>query len=225
MLLSGLPPLVREGDRYAATFTVRNASKRRMTVRATAKSTRTPPRSRSSARPPRSRRKMARADLKSLTVELPAGGARDVAWPVTAPVGVDALALDGGRARDRRRCARRAAHVAARERAVSGAHLPGDADAARRPVFAAGRAAGRSGAGTRRRRRRAAAEPRSGRCRACASTCPCTRTAASSSASRGRSRCATSRPGTRRWHACPSTSMATACCGTSRGDARRAATC
>ncbi len=37
MLHAGLPPLVREGDRYSATFTLRNASKRPMSVRATAK--------------------------------------------------------------------------------------------------------------------------------------------------------------------------------------------
>src|SRR4030095_13939810 len=36
MLHSGLAPLVRAGDRYTATFTLRNASKRPMTVRASA---------------------------------------------------------------------------------------------------------------------------------------------------------------------------------------------
>ncbi len=37
MLLSGLPPLVREGDRFRATFTVRNASQRPLDIAVTAK--------------------------------------------------------------------------------------------------------------------------------------------------------------------------------------------
>ena len=109
MLHSGLPPLVREGDRYSATFTLRNASKRRMTVRASASfapqigSEPIPAEDGSTngsepisaeqvsanARP---RKKGSEPDLKALTVELPAGGARDATWQVTAPVGVDSLA-------------------------------------------------------------------------------------------------------------------------------------
>ncbi|MFO1468251.1 MAG: alpha-2-macroglobulin family protein [Steroidobacteraceae bacterium] len=47
ILLSGLPPLVREGDRFAATFTVRNTTDHAVRVEATAG-----PARRASARPP-----------------------------------------------------------------------------------------------------------------------------------------------------------------------------
>jgi len=94
ILHSGLTPLVREGDRYTAAFTVRNASKRRMTVRATAMLASKPawePTSTTTAA--KSQKKNSSVPIfKALTVEIPAGGARDVAWPVTAPAGVDSLA-------------------------------------------------------------------------------------------------------------------------------------
>jgi len=94
ILHSGLTPLVREGDRYTAAFTVRNASKRRMTVRATAKLASKPasePTSTTTAAKPQKKNGSVPI-FKALTVEIPAGGARDVAWPVTAPAGVDSLA-------------------------------------------------------------------------------------------------------------------------------------
>jgi uncharacterized protein YfaS (alpha-2-macroglobulin family) len=84
MLHSGLAPLVREGDRYAASFTLRNASKRRMTVRATAKIG-SEPFSENGSEP------LFAPIFKPVTVELAAGGARDVAWSATAPAGVGAL--------------------------------------------------------------------------------------------------------------------------------------
>jgi len=102
MLHSGLAPLVREGDRYTATFTLRNASKRGMTVRATARidskigsepffaGIGSEPISAQAAAKPQ--KNGSAPILRAFTVEVPAGGARDVAWPVTAPVGVDSLA-------------------------------------------------------------------------------------------------------------------------------------
>ncbi|HKU16140.1 MAG TPA: MG2 domain-containing protein [Steroidobacteraceae bacterium] len=74
ILMSGLAPLVREGDRYAATFTLRNTTNRALTVDAQA------------------RLALDRAPtLAPQRVEIPAGHARDVVWRVTAPVGVEQL--------------------------------------------------------------------------------------------------------------------------------------
>ena len=74
ILVSGLAPLVREGDRYAATFTLRNTTDHPLTVDAQA------------------RLAINRApSLQSQRVEVPAGHARDIVWRVTAPVGVAQL--------------------------------------------------------------------------------------------------------------------------------------
>ncbi len=76
-LLSGLPPVVREGDRYAATFTLRNTTDQSVTaaVVATTLPAFTP------ALPPQS-------------VDIAAGGARDIVWTVTAGTGSKTLAWD-----------------------------------------------------------------------------------------------------------------------------------
>lgn len=74
MILSGLAPLVREGDKYAATFTLRNTTDRAITVETQAK------------HGPRA--------LATQRVELPAGQTRDIVWNVTAPVGVTKLDWD-----------------------------------------------------------------------------------------------------------------------------------
>lgn len=74
ILLSGLPPLVREGDRYAATFTVRNTTDHAMQVEVDAKTTP------ALAKP-----------LQDQRLEIPAGQARDFAWRVVAPVGASEL--------------------------------------------------------------------------------------------------------------------------------------
>jgi uncharacterized protein YfaS (alpha-2-macroglobulin family) len=94
MLHAGLPPLVREGDRYTATFTARNATKRAMRVTARASASVDAAGTRATSLPP-------------LELEIAAGGARELSWLATAPVGTGKLywnvELDeaGGAARDR----------------------------------------------------------------------------------------------------------------------------
>jgi len=68
-VIAGLPLLAREDDHYRAMFTLRNTTKRAMTVEAAARAS-------------------LMADGKALpaqTVELPAGEAREIGWDVTAP--------------------------------------------------------------------------------------------------------------------------------------------
>lgn len=90
MLLSGLPPLVREGDRFAATFTLRNTTSQSLVVEAQAKVA-----------------ELGAASLPSQRVELPPGQARDLTWQVVVPNNVAALSWDvnakvaGGSATDR----------------------------------------------------------------------------------------------------------------------------
>lgn len=76
MLLSGLPPVVRESDRFQATFTLRNASDRRMPVRLTALLAPTG---------------KASTALEPRQIELAPGEAREVAWEVTVPLDVARL--------------------------------------------------------------------------------------------------------------------------------------
>jgi uncharacterized protein YfaS (alpha-2-macroglobulin family) len=64
-LISGLPPLVREGDAFRAQFTLRNTTKQAMKVAVTPRAT--------------------LLELPIQNVEIPAGEAREVAWNVTAP--------------------------------------------------------------------------------------------------------------------------------------------
>ena len=72
-IFAGLPPLVRTGDWYAASFTLRNGSAKPMTVTATVDLQ------------PRV------AQGRPLTVTIPAGGAVPVAWNLTAPEGATNL--------------------------------------------------------------------------------------------------------------------------------------
>ncbi|HTD06696.1 MG2 domain-containing protein [Undibacterium sp.] len=67
-LISGLPPLVREGDRYNAALTVRNTTARAMQVNVAA------------------RVGGLAAELPSQNLNIPAGEARELSWSVTAPV-------------------------------------------------------------------------------------------------------------------------------------------
>ena len=64
-LISGLPPLVREGDAFRAQFTLRNTTKQAMKVAVAPRAT--------------------LLELPAQNVEIPAGEAREVAWTVTAP--------------------------------------------------------------------------------------------------------------------------------------------
>jgi uncharacterized protein YfaS (alpha-2-macroglobulin family) len=94
MLLSGLPPLVREGDDFLATFTVRNTSQRTMGFDITG-----------------TKAGLTSQALAPQHFELPAGQARNVAWRVAAPFGGSALRWDlqvkenGGTATDHLRVA------------------------------------------------------------------------------------------------------------------------
>ncbi|WP_296217851.1 alpha-2-macroglobulin [uncultured Sphingomonas sp.] len=72
-IFAGLPPLVRTGDYFSAAFTLRNGSARPMTVTANVDVF------------PRI------AAGRPLTVTIPAGGAKAVAWNLTAPQGHDRL--------------------------------------------------------------------------------------------------------------------------------------
>jgi uncharacterized protein YfaS (alpha-2-macroglobulin family) len=76
MLLSGLPPVVRESDRFRALFTLRNASERRMPVQLTAGIT-------ASGK--------ALAPLEARHLDLAPGEAREVAWDVAVPIDVTQL--------------------------------------------------------------------------------------------------------------------------------------
>ncbi len=68
-VISGLPLLVREDDRYRAMFTLRNTTKRAMTVQASARAT-----------------LVSDANVLPVqTVQIPAGEAREIGWDVTAP--------------------------------------------------------------------------------------------------------------------------------------------
>jgi uncharacterized protein YfaS (alpha-2-macroglobulin family) len=67
-LISGLPPLVREGDQFRAQFTVRNTTARAMKVVVTPNA--------------------APLTLAAQTVELAPDSAREIAWTVTAPDGL-----------------------------------------------------------------------------------------------------------------------------------------
>ncbi len=64
-IISGLPPLVREGDQYRAQITLRNTTKKDMQVEVTPKAT--------------------LLELKPQSVTIPAGGSHEIAWDVTAP--------------------------------------------------------------------------------------------------------------------------------------------
>nr|WP_233168297.1 MG2 domain-containing protein [Xylophilus sp. ASV27] len=64
-IISGLPPLVREGDAFRAQITLRNTTAKAMKVEATARAT--------------------LLELQAQTVDIPPGESREVGWNVTAP--------------------------------------------------------------------------------------------------------------------------------------------
>jgi len=83
-LLSGLPPLVRDGDRFGAMLTLRNTTAREMKVRASLQGS------------ANSGSEIARAPLTFTPqdVVLPAGAAKEVVWPVDVPVDVFSIAWE-----------------------------------------------------------------------------------------------------------------------------------
>ncbi|MBI5584689.1 MAG: alpha-2-macroglobulin [Deltaproteobacteria bacterium] len=91
MVLSGIPPLVREGDRFQAGFTLRNASSREMKVEA--------------GLVVNAGKK--REERQPVLETIPAGEARDTGWEMTAPLGLEKLEYEvwvreaAGQARDR----------------------------------------------------------------------------------------------------------------------------
>ena len=64
-IISGLPPLVREGDEFRAQLTLRNTTKAAMKVEVAPRAT--------------------LLELPKQTIDIPAGEAREVAWNITAP--------------------------------------------------------------------------------------------------------------------------------------------
>ncbi len=78
MALSGLPAMVREGDVFRASFTVRNAADRPMKVRAEAKATPLP----------------GKGPLPPISLSLAPGEAKEAAWTARVPVGTGTLVWD-----------------------------------------------------------------------------------------------------------------------------------
>ncbi len=79
---SGLPPLAREGDRFDATFTLRNTTARAVTVKATLKG-----QPAADVKGQAAVEGLQPIELPSQTVTLAAGAASELRWPVTVPPG------------------------------------------------------------------------------------------------------------------------------------------
>lgn len=80
-VISGFPPLLREGDQFSATLTVRNTTTRSMQIRINAKA----------------EGNVAAGGALTLPgkdLAIPAGEAREVSWPVSVPVDISQLAWD-----------------------------------------------------------------------------------------------------------------------------------
>ena len=86
-LLPGLPPLVRDGDAFSAMLTLRNTTAREMKLRATLAGTANGQRN----GPDTTRTPIA---LAPQDVTLPAGAAKELTWPVTAPAGAFSIAWE-----------------------------------------------------------------------------------------------------------------------------------
>ena len=83
-LLAGLPPQVRDGDRYTAMVTLRNTTARAMTVKVAMKGT-------VAAEPAITRSTL---ELPAQQVQVAAGGAAELTWPVEVPAGAYSIAWD-----------------------------------------------------------------------------------------------------------------------------------
>jgi|WetSurMetagenome_2_1015567.scaffolds.fasta_scaffold00354_16 alpha-2-macroglobulin len=75
MLLSGLPPVVREGDAFSAGVTVRNASGRAMELTLSASATNI-------------------GNLEPITLSIQPGEAKEIAWNVTVPHGIGSISWE-----------------------------------------------------------------------------------------------------------------------------------
>ncbi|HKW85155.1 MAG TPA: alpha-2-macroglobulin family protein, partial [Burkholderiaceae bacterium] len=100
-LLSGLPPLVRDGDRYSAMLTVRNTTQREMKVRATLQGT-----ANSAGNASASEFVRTPITLPPQEITLAAGSAKELLWPIDVPADVFSIAWEGaaeesGGAKDR----------------------------------------------------------------------------------------------------------------------------
>ncbi|MDT8998766.1 MG2 domain-containing protein [Paucibacter sp. APW11] len=84
-LLSGLPPLVREGDQFQAMLTLRNASSRALKLKVTLKGE-----LRSDEGSPEAIKREP-LQLPPQTIDLAPGAARELSWPVTVPAGAISL--------------------------------------------------------------------------------------------------------------------------------------
>jgi len=94
-VVSGVPPLVREGDHYKAMFTLRNTSKSAMNASLAASA--------------------GAQSLPAQTVPIAAGAAADVSWDVDVPLNVSthawSVAADAGSAHDRMKFAQKVAEA------------------------------------------------------------------------------------------------------------------
>jgi uncharacterized protein YfaS (alpha-2-macroglobulin family) len=77
MILSGIPPLVREGDKFRAGFTIRNASGRKMDLDVRAKI-----------------KASEEKELEPVRETLAAGESREIGWKVQVPYGVENLGYE-----------------------------------------------------------------------------------------------------------------------------------
>jgi len=73
MIFSGLPPLVREGDRFRSEFTLRNTTRRGMEIEVTARAEGIP------------------GSFSPLSVLLKPGQAREIGWEVSVPAGLEKI--------------------------------------------------------------------------------------------------------------------------------------
>lgn len=84
-VLAGLPPLVREGDRFAAMLTLRNTTAQPMTVKATLAGT---------IHSGQGEIVRTTLNLPPQDVTVPAGGAQEVIWPIDVPAGAFSIAWE-----------------------------------------------------------------------------------------------------------------------------------
>jgi alpha-2-macroglobulin len=77
MVLSGIPPVVREGDYFRAGFTIRNTSNRRMAVEVTAKGN-----------------NAVMKNLEPIGESLLPGESKEIGWEIKVPYGIEALSYE-----------------------------------------------------------------------------------------------------------------------------------